>query len=58
MRRVLRAIEENRINLVARVRKAAEDLWVEIQREDDIESRRIAEQKSLGIIYKLLCRSL
>ncbi|EPB74186.1 helicase protein [Ancylostoma ceylanicum] len=58
MRRVLRAIEENRIDLVARVREAAEDLWLEIQREDDTESRRIAEQKSLGIVYSLLCRSL
>ncbi|EYB85238.1 hypothetical protein Y032_0302g1865 [Ancylostoma ceylanicum] len=55
MRRVLRAIEENRIDLVARVREAAEDLWLEIQREDDTESRRIAEQKSLGIVYSLLC---
>ncbi|VDP59392.1 unnamed protein product [Heligmosomoides polygyrus] len=53
--RVLSAIQENRINLEARVNKAIEELMQDIQREDAIISQRLSKQKESGIVYRLLC---
>ncbi|PIO55068.1 helicase protein, partial [Teladorsagia circumcincta] len=52
---VLSAIQENRIDLQARVQEGLTELLREIQREDANVAQRIALQKASGKVYRLLC---
>ncbi|KAJ1367447.1 hypothetical protein KIN20_028357 [Parelaphostrongylus tenuis] len=52
------AIQESQIDLPSLVEKAIEELRIEIQSEDALDSQRMTEQKSSNKLYKLLCRYL